>query len=150
MIQASDKVNVIPGAAMLQVDCRAPPALGRDDVRERIEQILGPGGYTLRWDRANPGNRSPAETPLMEHVRSVMAELDPGAAVVPRLFCAFSDSHWFRRAFPGCVAYGFFPQRAMGETEALPLMHAVDERIAVADVEFATRFYAGLVARVLR
>jgi acetylornithine deacetylase/succinyl-diaminopimelate desuccinylase-like protein len=150
MIRASEKVNVIPGTAVLQVDCRAPPGLGPDDVRERIEKIVGADGYTLDWDRADPGNRSPANAPLMDHVRSVMAELDPGAAVVPRLFCAFSDSHWFRRAFPGCVAYGFFPQRAMGEAEALPLMHAVDERIAVADVELSTAFYADLVARVLR
>ena len=150
MIHASDKVNVIPGTAALRVDCRAPPGLGSGDVRERIERIVGADGYALEWDRAMAGNCSPADTPLMDQIRSVMAELDPAAVVVALLFSAFSDSHWFRRAFPDCVAYGFFPQRAMGETDALPLMHAVDERIAVADVELAVRFYTDLVARVLR
>jgi acetylornithine deacetylase/succinyl-diaminopimelate desuccinylase-like protein len=149
MISGSEKVNVIPATAELRVDCRGPVEFGVDDVRARLEELIGDEGYALSWDRAVPGNRSPAEAPLMEHVRAAMAVLDPAAALAPRLFSGFSDSHWFRAAFPDCVAYGFFPQRAMTEPEAMPLMHADDERIPVEDVELATRFYADVVQRVL-
>ena len=38
---------------------------------------------------------------------------DPGAETVPVILPGFSDSRWFREAFPDCVAYGFFPQRHM-------------------------------------
>jgi acetylornithine deacetylase/succinyl-diaminopimelate desuccinylase-like protein len=149
MISASEKVNVIPATAELQIDCRAPVGFDVHDVRARLEQLIGRDGYTLSWDRAVPGNRSPADTPLMEHIRAALAIRDPAAVVAPRLFSAFSDSHWFRAAFPDCIAYGFFPQRAMAEQEAMPLMHAADERIPVEDVDLATRFYADVVQRVL-
>jgi acetylornithine deacetylase/succinyl-diaminopimelate desuccinylase-like protein len=62
----------------------------------------------------------------------------------------FTDSHWFRKAFPECVAYGFFPQRAMSRWDTMPLIHAPDERIAVDDIDFAARFFHELAPAVLR
>ena len=56
----------------------------------------------------------------------------------------FSDSRWWRRAFPDCVAYGFFPQNAMDLFEVAPLVHGADERIAVEDLGLAASFYADL------
>ena len=61
----------------------------------------------------------------------------------------FSDSRWFRAAFPDCVAYGFFPQRKMDLFEAAPLIHGADERIPVEDLGMAARFYAGLIEETL-
>jgi hypothetical protein len=43
----------------------------------------------------------------------------------------FSDSRWFRKAFPDCVAYGFFPQRHITPQDTAPLMRSADERIDV-------------------
>jgi acetylornithine deacetylase/succinyl-diaminopimelate desuccinylase-like protein len=65
------------------------------------------------------------------------------------LLAGFSDSRWFRSAFPDCVAYGFFPQRAMGLVDATPLMHGADERIPVEDLGLAARFYSDLVQETL-
>ena len=62
----------------------------------------------------------------------------------------FSDSRWFREAFPDCIAYGFFPQRTMDLFEAMPLVHGADERVPVEDLGLAARFYAGLAEEVLR
>jgi acetylornithine deacetylase/succinyl-diaminopimelate desuccinylase-like protein len=62
----------------------------------------------------------------------------------------FSDSRWFREAFPDCVAYGFFPQKAMDLFEAAPLVHGADERVPVEDLGLAARFYAGLAEETLR
>jgi acetylornithine deacetylase/succinyl-diaminopimelate desuccinylase-like protein len=61
----------------------------------------------------------------------------------------FTDSRWFREAFPECVAYGFFPQRKMDTFEASPLVHGADERIPVEDLGLAARFYAELAPKVL-
>ena len=72
---------------------------------------------------------------------------DPGAATVPVILPGFSDSRWFREAFPECVAYGFFPQRHQSMLEAAALMHNADERIDVRDLGFAARFYATSSAR---
>ena len=37
------------------------------------------------------------------------AARSPRRAVVPTMLPAFTDSRWFRDAFPECVAYGFYP-----------------------------------------
>ena len=78
-----------------------------------------------------------------------VAEWDPGSRLLPLVLPGFTDSHWFRKAFPECVAYGFFPQRAMTLWETGPLIHAPDERIAVADLELASTFYRELAVRLL-
>ena len=61
----------------------------------------------------------------------------------------FSDSRWFREAFPDCVAYGFFPQRSMDLFEVMPLVHGADERIPVEDLGLAARAYRHLTLELL-
>jgi acetylornithine deacetylase/succinyl-diaminopimelate desuccinylase-like protein len=61
----------------------------------------------------------------------------------------FTDSRWFREAFPECVAYGFFPMRSMDLFEAAPLMHGKDERVPVEDLGLAAGFYSELAQKVL-
>jgi acetylornithine deacetylase/succinyl-diaminopimelate desuccinylase-like protein len=150
MISASQKINVIPARAELGVDCRVPPGLGEDAARAAIAQLLPSNGYQLRFHETVMGNSSPPDTPLMDAIRAFVAREDPGADVAPVLLAGFSDSHWWRAAFPDCIAYGFFPQREMDACEAYGLMHAVDERVPIADVGLAAAFYADLMERTLR
>jgi len=155
MATASEKINVIPSEAGVRVDCRVPPGLGEDHVRARVHAALGwegaiPPDFTLAFDETVTGNRSPIDTPLMEAIRSFVADEDPGAAVTATALAGFSDSHWFRAAFPDCVAYGFFPQRTMDLFEAMPLVHGANERIPVEDLGLATRFYSRLIESTLR
>jgi acetylornithine deacetylase/succinyl-diaminopimelate desuccinylase-like protein len=149
VIEASTKVNVIPAHAQLKVDCRVPPELGEDHARAKIEEVLGSDGYSLRFDEQVAGNRSPIDTPLMDRIRGWVERHDPGAAVVPVGLPGFTDSRWFRAAFPDCIAYGFFPQRVMDMFEASPLVHGADERIPVEDLGFAASFYRELAEEVL-
>jgi len=149
MISASQKVNVIPSRAELRVDCRVPPERDEHHARARIEEVLGEDGYSLRFDERVIGNRSPADTPLMAEIRDWVERNDPGAVVTPVLLPGFTDSRWFRDAFPDCVAYGFFPQRAMDMFEASPLVHGADERVPIEDLGLAASFYAELAPRLL-
>jgi acetylornithine deacetylase/succinyl-diaminopimelate desuccinylase-like protein len=74
---------------------------------------------------------------------------DPGADVVPVILPGFSDSRWFRDAFPECVAYGFFPQKHQTWLECQPLVHSANERIDVRDLGFAAGCYADLARELL-
>ena len=150
MIAASGKINVIPGRAELQVDCRVPPEQGEEAVRAAIRAVLGDDGYRVSFGERVVGNRSPTDTPLMDSIRTFVAREDPGAAVAPVVLPGFSDSHWWRKAFPDCVAYGFFPQRAMDLFEAFPLIHGADERVPVEDLGLAAAFYSDLMSETLR
>jgi acetylornithine deacetylase/succinyl-diaminopimelate desuccinylase-like protein len=148
-ISASEKINVIPSRARLQVDCRTPPGMGEEQVLARIHEVLGGDGYAIEFSETVVGNCSPADTPLMDALRGWVAREDPGARVVPTMLPAFTDSRTFRAAFPDCVAYGFFPQREMTIYETWPLLHAPDERIAVADLGFAARCYRDVTKEIL-
>jgi acetylornithine deacetylase/succinyl-diaminopimelate desuccinylase-like protein len=146
---ASEKVNVIPSQARIGVDCRVPPGLGEAEARARLEELLGPDGYRLEFSETVVGNRSPMESELMDAIGDWVAEHDPGAEVVPLILPGFTDSRWFRVAFPECVAYGFFPQKHMTLHDCAPLIHGADERIDVRDLAFAASFFRDLAQRVL-
>jgi acetylornithine deacetylase/succinyl-diaminopimelate desuccinylase-like protein len=149
MIRASEKVNVIPGQAHLKVDCRVPPELGEEAARAAVTKLVGEDGYELHFDEEVVGNRSPADTPLMDHIRAFIEREDPGAQVVPTGLPGFTDSRWFREAFPDCVAYGFLPARAFDLFEATPLIHGADERVPVEDLGLGARFFADLAVEML-
>jgi acetylornithine deacetylase/succinyl-diaminopimelate desuccinylase-like protein len=131
------------------VDCRVPPGLGAEHARRRIGEVVGEDGYEVRFDEQAMGNRSDADTPLMDHIRDFVEREDPGSALAPSVLPGFTDSRWFRDAFPDCVAYGFCPHRAMDLFEENALMHGADERVRVEDLGLAARFYADLAPKVL-
>ncbi len=150
-IRASEKANVIPANAEVLVDCRVPPGFGAELARERATTLMGPLADSLEIEFTEEivGNRSPAASPLADAIAAWLAESDPSAALVPVVFPGFSDSHWFRKAFDSAAVYGFCPQRELGLFDAAPLVHAADERAAVADVELAGSFYRDLCTRML-
>ena len=81
-------------------------------------------------------------------LRDAAAELLEGP-VVPAFIAGFTDSRWWREAFPDCVAYGFFPQRHMDLFEAAPLVHGADERVPVGDLGFAADAYVHICKEML-
>src|SRR3954453_12162608 len=67
MVSASEKINVIPARAKLEVDCRVPPGLGEEHVRSRLADLVDENGYELTFGETVVGNASPVESELMEH-----------------------------------------------------------------------------------
>lgn len=151
---ASQKVNVIPSRAEIHVDCRVPPGLGEDEVRRAIREVLGDPdppahGFAVEFTERVVGNGSPPDSPLRDAIDSWIAAHDPGATTVPVILPGFTDSRWFRTAFPDCVAYGFFPHKHQRLLEAAPLVHGADERVDVRDLGFAARCYADVTRALL-
>jgi acetylornithine deacetylase/succinyl-diaminopimelate desuccinylase-like protein len=149
IISASEKINVLPAVARLQVDCRVPPGHGEETALRRIREVLGEDGYELDFHEKVVGNGSPLDTPLMEAIRGWVQRTDPQARVVPTMLPAFTDSRTFRETFPDIVAYGFFPQRQKSLYEAWPLMHGKDERIDVRDLGLAASCYRDVCKELL-
>jgi acetylornithine deacetylase/succinyl-diaminopimelate desuccinylase-like protein len=149
-IHASDKINVIPAHAELQVDCRVPPGMDGEATMRRVHELVGDAdGLEIAFMEQVVGNRSPIETPLMDAIRGWVADNDPGAEAVPSVLPAFTDSRWFREAFPDCAAYGFCPQRHTSYYDAWALVHSADERIDLRDLAFAAHFFVDLPRRLL-
>ena len=138
-ITASQKRNVIPARCEVTVDCRILPGRTQAEVEAQVREYLGDAEYDFEWIEGHGGTRSELATPLWDVVESFVAEVEPGAKVVPLLLSGFTDSHWLREAF-GTVAYGFFPMRSMEPEVAARLIHSADERIDVEDLELGVRF----------
>jgi acetylornithine deacetylase/succinyl-diaminopimelate desuccinylase-like protein len=151
MARASEKINVIPSRASVNVDCRTPPGIGEEVVRQRLAELLGPLSRTVDIDLTERelGNYSPLDSPLMHAIRHWISTNHPEAEAVPVILTGFADSRVFRDAFPDCITYGFFPQRHQTMVEAEPLIHGDNERIDLRDLCLATRFYADLAMGVL-
>jgi acetylornithine deacetylase/succinyl-diaminopimelate desuccinylase-like protein len=120
---------------------------GEDD--NRGDGSAAAGELRIDFIEQIAGNRSPLRSPLMDALGEWVAQRDPQARTVPTIFPGFSDSRHFRAAFPGCVAYGFFPQRHQSLLDTQALMHAPDERIDVRDLAYATECYRDLALRLL-
>jgi acetylornithine deacetylase/succinyl-diaminopimelate desuccinylase-like protein len=148
-ISASEKINVIPARAELQVDCRVPPGMGGDAAMRRVREVVESDGLEIGFMEQVVGTASPIESPLMDAIADWVGENHPGAEVMPSVLPAFTDSRWFRVAYPDCVAYGFFPQRHQSLYETWALLHSADERIDVRDLGFAASFFLDLPRRLL-
>jgi acetylornithine deacetylase/succinyl-diaminopimelate desuccinylase-like protein len=70
--------------------------------------------------------------------------MDPGTEVAPYLLTGGTDA----RAIPDVKVYGFCPIASI-ERQSLymPLIHGHNERVAVDDLAYATRFFVDLVTR---
>jgi acetylornithine deacetylase/succinyl-diaminopimelate desuccinylase-like protein len=152
------EAEVLRGIAEVLSDPTHPELGGAD--RGELDEAPRPAGdevleptyppdFAIEFTERVVGNRSPADSPLMDAIRSWISERDPEAEVLPVVLPGFTDSRHFRAAFPECVAYGFFPQRHQSLLEAMPLIHAADERIDVRDVAFAAEFFSDLARSLL-
>jgi len=151
VIQASEKINVIPAHAYVKVDTRVPPGLGADVAEARMRELLGDAadGIELEFTEQVYGYASPSKSVLMDAIDSWIGTNDPGARTVPLLLAGYSDSSYFRAAFPDVIAYGFFPHRHQTLLETAPLMHNANERIDVRDLGYAAECYTELTTELL-
>ena len=141
-LEASDALNVMPGRATVDCDCRLLPGQTRGDLEAELRAALGDDiPYELELDAAPVGgSSSPLETPLHDICRRFIEREEPGALLLPMISTGFCDMHYLRESF-GTTAYGFWPVRRMPAAEYLNGMHNRDERIHVDDLLLATRFH---------
>ncbi len=151
MAEASMKINVIPARASLKVDCRVPPGLGADVALAALHEVLGDTAslVEIEFTEQTYGYASASRSQLRTAIDTWIAANDPGAETVPVLLPGFSDSSWFRRAFPELIAYGFFPHKHQPLVHEAPLVHNADERIDVRDLGFAAQCYSDLAREIL-
>jgi acetylornithine deacetylase/succinyl-diaminopimelate desuccinylase-like protein len=145
-IEASTRLNVIPGRCTLRCDCRILPGQTEDEIRAAVGNALDGIEHELRFIEHDGGTSSPVSTPLFEAIRASIGEIEPGAAAAPTVSPGFTDSHFHRQAF-GSVAYGFMPMR-MDPALVGELVHSADERISKDDLELGVRTFLRLARTI--
>ena len=145
-------VNVFPTRVELSVDCRMLAGHDEQEVLTEVRTALD--GVEADWDLewigpVTRGNSSPYPSPLADAIKSTLQRFVPEAELANSHSVGFTDSNWFRAAFPDVVAYNFAPHLVEGYEDVSPRYHNVDERILVRDLAFQALFAESVAREVL-
>jgi acetylornithine deacetylase/succinyl-diaminopimelate desuccinylase-like protein len=145
-------VNVYPTKVELSVDCRLLAGHDEDEVEAEVRAALADvdAEWELEWIGVIRGNASPYPTALSEAIRTVLQRHVPDAELANSHSVGFTDSNWFRAAYPGTVAYNFAPHLVESYDEVTTRYHNVDERIRVRDVGFQALFAERVALELLK
>ena len=132
IVRGGAKINVVPSAIELELDGRALPGFGPDELIAEVQALVGED-VELELVRHDPGPAAP-DLGLFETLAGVIRELDPEGIPVPLLQIGVTDGRFFSRV--GVQTYGFLPMRLPDDFKFEKLIHAADERIPVEALEF--------------
>ena len=132
VVHAGVKYNVIPGDAVVEVDCRVLPGTTEPDMRAELIARLGPklaAVCEIELLVFGAPVESPAEGPLFDLLVSTIRDHDPDGIPLP-VMAPFATDAKFTDAL-GVPTYGFSPLRLDPEERFLERFHGVDERVSV-------------------
>ena len=143
ILRAGEKVNVIPSEATIELDGRVLPGLGADDMVRELRAVVG-DDVEIEVGRFEA---SPAEADLglFDLLGGVLRERDPSGTPLPMLLAGVTDGRTFARL--GIQTYGFLPMQLPSELRFMELIHAADERIPAASLEFGTAAIGAVLER---
>ncbi|HEX9890293.1 MAG TPA: M20/M25/M40 family metallo-hydrolase [Nitriliruptorales bacterium] len=132
MLSSGVKTNVIPDRARIQVDIRALPGHGPDQLLAFIDEALGDlrGRIDVTVEAMHDPSSSPADSPLRDTLERVTQRLVPGARTVPSILAGFTDAFAYRSLGAVAYGYGLFSDR-MPMDEVGQMFHGRNERIDV-------------------
>ena len=134
IVRGGEKVNVIPAQIDLELDGRLLPGFAPDDLIAELHGIIG-DDIEVELVRHDAGPAEP-DLALFEMLAGVLRELDPEGIPMPLLQAGVTDGRFFSQL--GIQTYGFMPMRLPADFPVLEIVHAADERVPVAALEFGT------------
>ena len=148
VIHAGVKYNVIPGDAVVDVDCRILPGTTEPDIREEVERRIGPEALAAcRIERLAWGEpvEAPAEGPLWDTFVDTLRAHDPEGVALPVMVPFATDAK--ATSMVGTPTYGFSPFRLDPDERFLERFHGVDERISLDALRFGLPVLYDVVRR---
>jgi acetylornithine deacetylase/succinyl-diaminopimelate desuccinylase-like protein len=144
MLQASNKINVIPPEAQAQVDCRLLPDQDRDAFLREFTAAVNDPNIKIEPIIAFSAAVSSTETPLYKAITDAIHHDYPNASIAPAVQTGFTDSHWFRDL--GIASYGFAPFVIPDAEESGT--HGNNERISIENIRKGTAMMLEIVSAV--
>ena len=143
ILEASDKVNVIPGEVSVHLDGRLLPGYTPDDMISELRQIVGDDVEieVMSYDPGPPGQ----DMALFDTLAAILKKADPEGIPIPLLLSGVTDARFFAQI--GIQTYGFLPMQLPEDFNFTSVIHAADERIPVEAVEFGANAIYELLQR---
>ncbi len=132
IIHAGVKYNVIPGEAVMELDCRLLPGTDEPAMRAEVEARLGPellSVCSIELVTAAPAVVAPSDSALYRVLEEAIRDHDPEGIPIPVMAPFSTDNKTLARL--GVPAYGFSPLRLAPDEAYLERYHGVDERVGL-------------------
>ena len=143
VVQGGEKINVIPGEVSVQLDCRLLPGFGPEQLFAELRALAGVE-MELEVIRHDTVAAEP-DLSLFATLADTLRELDPEAKPIPLLLPAVTDGRFFSRL--GIQTYGYLPMQLPEDMAFMDLIHAENERLPAAAMEFGTRAIGRVLER---
>jgi acetylornithine deacetylase/succinyl-diaminopimelate desuccinylase-like protein len=132
IIRGGEKNNVIPSEIVVTLDGRLLPGFDPDDLLAELRQFAG-DTVSLSVKGYDPGPAVP-DMSFFDTLATILREADPEGTPLPMLMPAVTDGRFFSRL--GIQTYGFLPMILPEGFNFSETIHAADERIPVAAMDF--------------
>jgi carboxypeptidase PM20D1 len=143
MLEASPKANVLATSARAIVNVRLLPEDAVDSVMRHMRSAIDDDRVTVTVPAGEAGTAppiSPTETGEFARLGSAIRSVYPDVLVAPLLTVGATDSRFYTAIAPR--AYRFLPVHF---SDALDVIHGIDERIPVDAYANAIRTYATII-----
>ncbi len=145
MLQASNKINVVPPEAQAQVDCRLLPDQDLPAFLREFTAVINDPDIKVEQIMAFSPAVSSTDTPLYRAIVAAIGRNHPRATVAPYVQTGFTDSHWFRDL--GIASYGYSPFFVPAEHESG--LHGNNERVSIENIRKGTALTLEIVSAVV-
>jgi acetylornithine deacetylase/succinyl-diaminopimelate desuccinylase-like protein len=132
ILNAGQKVNVIPSEAVVDIDCRMVPGQTPDAVKREIHHIIGEA-IELEVIYSTSGAEFSTQTALYKLLEKKTREMDPSGIVIPMMMPGATDACQYQKA--GMKVYGFTPGILPPGFPVMQLAHGHDERMPISFIE---------------
>jgi acetylornithine deacetylase/succinyl-diaminopimelate desuccinylase-like protein len=134
-LKAGYKVNVVPQAAVAEVDGRFLPGYEEEFFAE-IDRLLG-SGVTRDFINHDIAVETTADGDLYKAMSAALLAADPDAKVVPYCMSGGTDAKSFSTL--GIRCFGFAPLQLPADLDFSGMFHGIDERVPVDGLRFGVR-----------
>jgi len=141
-LKAGYKTNVVPERAEATLDCRLLPETDEEEFVRWLKSIIANERIEIEvLEHSMPVSVAPLSGGLMDAIVRAAERHVPGSLAVPIQMPGASDSRFWRAI--GVPTYGIGPY-IISEEEA-KLVHGVDERISVENLELGVRITCDVI-----
>ncbi|HNB41417.1 MAG TPA: M20/M25/M40 family metallo-hydrolase [Anaerolineales bacterium] len=135
IIHSSDKVNVIPSEISVELDGRLLPGQKPEDMIRELKAIAG-DDVEFELIQYEPGPAEPDMT-LFNTLADILKEADPEGIPIPLILSGVTDGRFFSQI--GIQTYGYLPMTLPEDFNFADVIHAADERVPAAAIEFGAQ-----------
>lgn len=132
ILHGSSKINVIPGEISLELDGRMLPGFKPEDMLNEMRQIVGKD-VELEVVQFEPGPSNP-DMGMFDTLAQILKDADPEGIPIPLLLSGVTDGRFF--SMLGIQTYGFLPMTLPQDFNFSATIHAANERVPAAAIEF--------------